>query len=239
VGVRDRFFTPQTAKAILSWRILVGVGVGVALGVAGLPVGVAVAAGIGIYLASVAVAMPRGTARPMLDPFTLSEPWRRLMQQAQGASRRLRATVNGVDDGPLREQLTAIADQLDRGLHESAAVARRGDEIDEMVRNLDPTRLRSKLATLQHDAGDQPTPDTAAAIASVEQQLATAARLQQQSAETADSLRRTQTQLDELVARASEVRIGVADRETYARDVDDLVIQLEALHQAVQETNPR
>ncbi len=49
----------------------------------------------------------------------------------------------------------------------------------------------------------------------------------------------TQTQLDELVARASEVRIGASDTETYAHDVDELVIKLEALHQAVAETRER
>ena len=81
-----------------------------------------------------------------------------------------------------------------------------------------------------------PSDDTAAAIASVEQQIATAERLQQQSAETADSLRHTQTRLDELVARASEVRVGLVDTDSYAREVDELVVRLEALHQAVEET---
>ena len=74
------------------------------------------------------------------------------------------------------------------------------------------------------------------AIASVERQLATAERLKQQSAETVAALRLTQTQLDELVARASEVRIGSVDTDAYRRQVDDLVIRLEALHQAVEET---
>jgi len=235
VGVRDRFFTPTTAKAIMSWRILVGLGAGIALGLAGLPVAVAVVAGAAVYAGSVAAAMPRPKARPSIDPFTLSEPWRRLIQQAQGSGRRMREAVSGVAEGPLRRQLDLIADQLDHGLEEAWQVARRGDEIDDMVRNLDPTRLRSKLQTLHAEAGDAPSPDTAAAIASVEQQLATAERLKQQSAETADSLRRNQTRLDELVARASEVRVGAADTDTYARDVDELVIKLEALRQAIQE----
>ena len=70
----------------------------------------------------------------------------------------------------------------------------------------------------------------------MERQLATADRLKQQSADTAASLRLTQTQLDELVSRASEVQFGSVDTEAYRRDVDDLVIKLEALHQAVEET---
>ena len=74
-------------------------------------------------------------------------------------------------------------------------------------------------------------------VESVERQLASADRLKQQSEQTAASLRLTQTRLDELVARAAEVRVGTFDTDTYARDVDDLVIQLEALHQAVAETS--
>lgn len=236
MGFRDRFFTPRTARAIMSWRILIGLGVGVAMGVAGLPVGVAIAVGAAVYAGTVLQAMPTATPRPSIDPFVLSEPWRQLMQQAQASGRRLRQTVDGVSDGPLKQQLLGIADQLDRGLDEAWAVAQRGDEIDDMVRTLDPTRLRSKLATLEAQATASPSADTEAAVASVRSQLDTADRLKAQSAETAASLQRTQTRLDELVARASEVRAGVADTDAYARDVDDLVIQLEALHQAVEET---
>ena len=238
MGVRDRFFTPQTAKAILSWRIAIGVGVAVATAVAGLPVAAALGVGIAAYAASVFAAMPAGPSRPSIDPFVLSEPWRRLVQQAQGSGRKLRSTIDGVDDGPLKQQLVAIADQLDRGLDEAWEVAKRGDDLDETIRTLDPTRLRSKLDLLRTEGGDAPTSDTAAAIASVESQLATADRLKQRSTETAASLRATQTRLDELVARASEVRAGMADTDTYASEVDDLVIRLEALHQALEETNP-
>jgi hypothetical protein len=235
MGFRDRFYTPTTAKALLSWRILLGVGVGVAMGVVGLPIGAAIGVGAAMYAASVAMAMPKGAPVAIIDPFVLSEPWRQLMQQAQGSGRKLRSTVSSADDGPIKKTMQAIADQLERGLAEAWEVAKRGDEIDDAVRRLDPTALRSKLATLQSQAGDQ-SPEHAAAISSVERQIETADRLKQQSAETAASLRLTQTQLDELVARASEVRIGTVDTAAYQRDVDDLVIKLEALHQAVEET---
>ncbi len=236
MGLRDRFYTPQTAKAIMSWRILVGVGVGAAMAVAGLPIGAAIGIGAGLYAGLVVAAMPKGPKRANIDPFMLSEPWRQLMQSAQSAGRKLRSTVDGSDDGPLKQTLRDIAAQLEHGLDEAWEVAQRGDEIDDAVRRLDPTALRSKLATLRERAGDAPTPDTEAAIASTERQLATADRLKARSEETAATLRLTQTQLDELVARASEVRIGAVDTDRYRRDVDELVIKLEALHQAVEET---
>lgn len=220
----------------MSWRILLGVGVGAAMAAAGLPIAVAIGVGVALYASSVAAAMPRGTAPPKIDPFVLSEPWRQLMQQAQSSGRKLRATVSSVDDGPLKQTMQGIAEQLEHGLGEAWEVARRGDEIDDAVRRLDPTALRSKLATLQSRGTEDPSPEHDAAIASVERQIEAADRLKQQSAETAAALRLTQTHLDELVARASEVQVGTIDTATYQRDVDDLVIKLEALHQAVEET---
>lgn len=236
MGFRDRFYTPTTAKALLSWRILLGLGVGVAVAVAGLPIGVAIGAGVALYAASVGTAMPKGVPQANIDPFVLSEPWRQIMQQAQGAGRKLRSTVASADNGPLKTTMQGIAEQLERGLAEAWAVAQRGDEIDDAVRRLDPTGLRSKLATLQAQAAASPSPEHDAAIASVERQIATTDRLKAQSAETAATLQLTQTQLDELVARANEVQVGAVDTAAYQRDVDELVIKLEALHQAVEET---
>jgi len=236
MGFRDRFYTPKTAKAILSWRILLGVGVGVVLGIVGLPLGAAIGLSAAAYVGSVALAMPKPATRPSIDPFVLSEPWRQLMQNAQSSSRKLRETVRSTPAGPLRDTLQDIADQLEHGISEAWEVAKRGDEIDDAVRRLDPTALRSRLATLHKRADASPSPEADAAVQSVERQIASADRLKQQSSETAASLRLTRTQLDELAARASEVRVGAMDTDTYAKDVDDLVINLEALHQAVEET---
>ncbi len=236
MSFRDRFYTPTTAKALLSWRILVGIGVGAALGVAGLPIAAAGAAGIAAYAVTIVRAMPRRRSRPAIDPFVLSEPWRQLMQQAQGAARRLRSTVADAEDGPLRSTMEGIVEQLEHGLDEAWEIAKRGDEIDDAVRRLDPTSLRSKLETMRARRETSPSAEADAAVVSVERQLETADRLKQQSADTAASLRLNQTYLDELVARASEVRIGTIDTEGYRREVDDLVIRLEALHQAVEET---
>lgn len=220
----------------MSWRIAIGIAVGAALGAAGLPLGVAIGVGVGMYAVLVGTAMPGTVRRANIDPFTLSEPWRRIMQEAQASGRKLRHTVDGTSGGPLKDTLVAIADQLERGLTEAWEVARRGDEIDDAVRRLDPTALRSKLATAEQRAATDASAESEAAVASVQRQLESADRLKAQSAEAAASLRLTQTQLDELVARASEVRIGAVDTDAYRREVDDLVIKLEALHQAIQET---
>ncbi|HEX4982430.1 MAG TPA: hypothetical protein VFV63_12050 [Ilumatobacteraceae bacterium] len=236
MSFRDRFFTPGTAKAILSWRILLGIGVAVAL--AFTPIGVPAAIGVGVlaYVVSVVAAMPKGAKPPRIDPFTLSEPWRQMVQGAQGAGRRLHETVSATPTGPLRERLDGIVGKLDRALAECWEIARRGDDIDEAITRLDQTALRSKLGTLRAKVEAGPSDDLAAAVASVEEQLASAERLKELSAQTAGRLRLTQTRLDELVARAAEVSIGAGDTDAYAHDVDDLVIEIEAMRLAVEDT---
>jgi hypothetical protein len=235
MGLRDRFFTATTAKAILSWRILLGAAAGVVAGVLGVPWLGAALIGAVVYVGAVAVSMPKPTPRVRLDPFAVSEPWRQFVQGAQRSRRQLTETVKAIRPGPLRDRLQGIVDRLDQAIAESWQIARRGDEIDAAIRGLDPTRLRSRLGTLQEQSAAQPSENLAAAIASVESQLASADRLKELSASTADRLRLTQVQLDELVSRAAEVSIGASDTTEFAHDVDDLVIELESLRLAVQE----
>jgi hypothetical protein len=230
----DRFFTPQTAKALLSWRILLAAIIGVVAGVLGLNPAAAVGLGFAVYATTVLAAMPPGRTTSTIDAFTLSEPWRRFVQGAQRSRAALHETLRGAADGPLKERLTDIAGRLDSAIEESWVVAKRGDEIDEAVNRIDPVRLRSQLETLRASGtGDS----GAAAIDSVESQLASAERLKALSASTADRLRLTQARIDELVARAAEVSVGRTDETTYEHDVDNLVIELEGLRQAVAETN--
>jgi hypothetical protein len=232
---RDRFWTPATAKAVLSWRILLGAAAGVVAGVAGVPILGAVTIGLAVYAGAVLLAVPRNPRKAAVDPFSVGEPWRQFVQAGQRSSRRLNETVRAVAPGPLRDRLQDIADRLDEGLREGWEIAKRGHQIDAAVRALDPPRLRSRLETLRTQAAAGSTENLAAAIESTENQLASAERMKQRSAETADQLRLTQSRLDELVARAAEVSIGASDTNRFAHDVDELVLELEGLHQAVLE----
>jgi hypothetical protein len=188
-----------------------------------------------VYAGAVLLAVPRAAKRPELDPFTVGEPWRQMVQAAQRSRRRFLDTVATVPPGPLHDRLRDIGERLDNGLAEGWAVARRGHEIDASIRHLDPAALRSRLATLQGQAAAAPSEDKARAIASVESQLASVERLKQLSASTADRMRLTNSRLDELCARATEVSVGSRGTDQLASDVDDLVLELEGLHQAVQE----
>jgi hypothetical protein len=176
-------------------------------------------------------------AKATLDPFSVGEPWRQFVQGAQRSASKLHATVENTSEGPLKTRMESIVARLDSGLQETWRIARRGDQIDDTVRQLDPVALESKLRSLRGRNESTPSADLEAAIESVESQIASTQRLKDESKRTADTLRLAQTRFDELVSRAAEVSIGAGDTDTYEHDVDDLVVELESLRLAVEETN--
>jgi hypothetical protein len=230
VSFRDRFYTAKTAKAILSWRILLGIGVTAGSMLLGISPVIGIALGVVAYSASVAAALPRDT-RVRIDPFTVQEPWRQFVHGAQRSAVNLHQIVEGASAGPVQDRMASIVAKLDHGLDETWQIARRGHDIDQAVHRIDPTALRSKLVTLQKQGATE-------AIASVEGQLESVDRLKAQSTKTANTLRLAQARLDELVARAAEVSVGAGDTDAYEHDVEDLVVELEGLRQAVQEMRP-
>ena len=229
MSLRDRLYTPQTAKAVLSWRILLGIGVAAGSIFFGVAPALGIPFGLVAYTASVSIAMPRDK-RVRIDPFAVQEPWRQFVQGAQRSAVKLHQTVEAVRAGPIHDRLASIVTKLDHGLDETWQIARRGHDIDQLVHRLEPAALRSKLEMLQQLGATE-------AIASVEGQLESVDRLKAQSSNTANTLRLAQTRLEELVARAAEVSVGAGDTDAYEHDVEDLVVELEALRQAVQETH--
>lgn len=217
----------------------IGVAVGAAMVVAGLPVAVGVGIGAAVWTVLLAAAQRRDAAastrrkRTRIDPFAVGEPWRQFVQGAQRSCNKLRATVDAAQDGPLRDRLVEIAGKLEQGLDETWAIAQRGDAIDDTIRHLDPVGLRSRRDyLLETDTDGQ----NAEALRSLDQQLASVERLRTGSEQTATTLRLAQVRYDELVSRAAEITLGSADTTAYEHDVEALVIELEALRQAVEET---
>jgi DNA anti-recombination protein RmuC len=75
-------------------------------------------------------------------------------------------------------------------------------------------------------------------VESLQSQIATARRLQEVTRDTAEQLRLLDARLDEAVARAVELSLsGDSGKLTgLDSDVDDLVAEMEALRQALEET---
>jgi hypothetical protein len=231
---RDRFFSPSTARAIMSPLSIVLAGVGAAGGMLlGGPV-LAVIGGALLYGGKVLAGMPKAGKGPTIDPFGLSEPWRNYVGASLSAQARFRRTVESVQPGPLRERLNDIASRVDDSVDECWRIGQRGNEIDGALRELDPHQVYEELLAAQR--GPQ-TDDRARVTKALESQYATIQRLADTSTKTRDQLRALQERLDELVARAVELKAtGAMDAATLESEVDAVVDQMEALRQAVEET---
>lgn len=190
-------------------------------------VGVVVAAAV----ARVAVRSRRRPRRERIDPFTLTDPWRRFVQDALSAQRRYADTVERMQDGPLRERLTDIGRRIDDGVQECWRIASQGTSLHKGIQQFNPRDI---------DAGLARTDTPAATRDALSAQKASFDRLQSVSQNARDKLRVLTAQLDEAVARAVELSLSSADPSDVslvAGDVDTLVDDLESLRRAVEEVN--
>lgn len=234
-SLRDRFFTPKVARAMMSPLGIVLAGAGLAAGVvAGAPIAVAAAVGVAAWGGRVLAAVPRDDReRVRLD--RLSEPWRGYAAGAQEAKRRFDEVVAGVAAGPLRDRLHGLSSRLDEGIDESWRIARRGHELVEAIGKIDTTSAAAELAELRR-TGAADTPAGAETGKALQAQLESAERLTTLATRSRDRLRLLDARFDELVARTVEVSVGGGDSATLGHDVDELVTELESLRVAMEET---
>jgi hypothetical protein len=220
---------------------LVATGGTVAIGlIADLPVAGAATLGGAAWVACVGgAALTRPTdrrrRRERVDPFTLSEPWRRYVQGALAAQARFERTVDNAREGPLRDRLELIGARLGDAVDEVWRIASGGHTIDRGLSTLDTRAARAQLAELE--TGNPLDVHATAMASALEAQLDTASRMQEVSTDAQSRLRLLDARLDELVARAVELSVGgsTAGMGGLGDDVDVLVQEMEALRQAVEE----
>ena len=115
MSFRDRFYTPQVARAMTSPSGIVAGGAGAAIGVlVGLgPIGAVIGAIIA-WVARVGIAIPRRQRAPStrIDPFSLGDRWNRLVRDAQQAQHSFDRALRGTPPGPLRDRLDVIRAHL-------------------------------------------------------------------------------------------------------------------------------
>jgi hypothetical protein len=220
---------------------LFGVGTAVAI-LAGVPIIGAAAIGLGAWgVRVIAAAVPgrsASTGSTKVEPFTLSDPWRQYVINAQVAKKRFDSVVNGMSAGPTQDRLDAMDDRLGDGINESWKIARRGHEISQALRVMNTADAERELAQLTSrlSPGDAPTDAEASLLEALQSQVDAADRLRATEQSAHDRLRVLDARFDELVARAIEVSIGAGDSELLGNDVDGLVTELEALRMAIDET---
>jgi len=238
VRFRDRFFTRPVARSITSPLGILLFGAGTAVGII---TGLGLAApviGLVAWAGRVLASVPRQQQGGRVDAYTLSEPWKQYVLQAQSSAARFRRTVGGMADGPTKDRMTTLAGRLDDGLMDCWRIATRGDELDGALALLSTEEARAQLAELNvrvRHAGS--TPSVEQTMAAIQAQLDSAERLRLTRQDAADRLRLLDARFDEIVARGVEVSIGSADSGGLDDDVDGLVTDLEALRQAMEEVD--
>lgn len=239
---RDRFFTPPVARAMTSPLGIVVLGAGAAAGfllTGGIPA--AVGLGTAAWAGRVAAAVPRDPRPDRIDPFTLGEPWKRMVQDALQAQNRFAEAINSTRSGPLRDRMEAIGHRIATGVEEAWQVGRTGQTLVEARRRIDTAEAQRDLAEVETQAAEQGSGGALErTVHSLKAQLASAERLDRTMADARDRLRLTNARLDEAVARAAElsVRAGeVDDLEGLGDDVDALVADLEALRLGLEEVD--
>jgi cell division septum initiation protein DivIVA len=150
----------------------------------------------------------RRKRKERIDPFTLTDPWRSFVQDAQQAEARFGRIVSSVEDGPLRDRLRDVEERVREGVGECWRIAQSGYRLQKMVREVS-------------DSASEPV-----------------TRMRARTNETSDKLAALTKSLDEAVARAAELATGqYAGLDAVANDVEHVVTDLEALRQAIEEIN--
>ncbi len=239
-SLRDRLLTPAGARAVTAPSAILLAGLGVSVGVvAGLPIAAAAAIGAGAWLARVVLGLPKGPEGSRIDARRLTEPWAGFVREALDAQVRYRRAIGNATPGAIQERLTDIGHRVDEGVEECWRIARRGNELDLALRQLESRRqLRFRLETLERAGA---TGGANAVVAeSLRNQLRSTERIMAVGSDARERLSILDARLDEAVARAVELSLRAGDAVELGgleSDVDALVADMEALRQALEETS--
>jgi len=238
LSLRDRFFTPPVAQAITSPSGILLLGAGASLGIlAGGGVIGAAALGCLAWAGRVVAAIPRAPEDARIDPFTLSEPWRHYVTDALQARTRFQESVDSAQAGPLQDRLREIQHRVDTGVREVWRIARRGHDLVDARRRVDPDAIRRELGATTAPGPTSAT--TQRTVESLQAQLATVERIEAVIDDADSRLRLLNARLDEAAARTIELSVranDVADLGGLGDDVDQMVDEMESLRQAIEET---
>ena len=242
-SLRDRFFTPRVARAMMSPSGILLAGGSAAVGiVAGLPLAAAALIGAGAWGVRVASAMSWGEPGERIDPFTLNEPWRTFVQDALSARGKFREATERTRSGPLRDTLREVASRLEDGVSECWRIARQGESLVQSRRNIDTASIDRELAEAESAAAAHPDDQIwARTLESLRAQRATAQRMDQVIEKARSELRLLDARMGEAVVRALELSaqtyLDTDSASSLSSDVDGMVTDLEALRQALEETH--
>ena len=227
--------TSPSAFLMTGGAIAAAVLAGAALPVAAVAGGLAWGARIGFELVR--------DREERVDPFSLGDPWKRFVIDAQNAQNRYRRAVKRSRPGPLKERLAELGERIDQAVMECWRVACQGDNLGGALRQLETDRVEAELEQARRDLRAERGGSSAslkATVEALEAQMRSAQRLADVWRSSRDRLRVLNAQLDEAVARAVELSVGaggsVAAFGGLSDQVAEVVSDMESLRQALEET---
>jgi len=245
LSFRDRFFSPQVGRVVTSPSAILALGAGAAVGVlatistGGLaaPIVAGIAGGALGYGGRVALAIPKKGKGPEIDPFAVDEPWRYAVRDAIRAKGRLETASSSFRKGPLADSMVSLSAQLDDAVEEVWRVAQGGQRLSEARKQINDREVRWEL---QRAEANEPTSEAGQAIKdqiveSLNQQLASAKRIDDLLKSTFDELTLLNSRLDQAVTQSVELSVS-SDRSTIGpvgADLTAIVDRLGALGQAM------
>jgi hypothetical protein len=235
--VRHHAVNPATVRAAVSPTAVAAGALGAGIGLLDHSVIVAVVLGAGFWgIRMVGGVFARSRrergARPkpaQLDPWSVPEPWRQLLHQADNAQSRFNQAVQDWPPGPIRERLTDLQPRLWADVEDIGTIARRGAALSAWVSGVPATgrptakqlgeQLRQTEAERQRLAGRSASRD--ASLARTEEAIAAQIRAVTNATEAEsvvlDRLRIVVARLDETVT--SLLLLGAGGGEAQADSV--------------------
>ncbi len=240
MGALDRlpehWKSQRSADAVMAPSAIVLSGVGAAAAIlAGLPALAVIGAGGLAYAIRVGMLLPRKRRGSRIDPMSISDPWRGFVREALDAQRRYRNAVGSATEGPMRDRLIEIGERIDAGVDECWRVARRGNQLNDAIANLDVPQARADLEAAEKASRDDKNDPT---VQSLQGQIDSAERIIDVSDDAQDKLRLLDARLDEAVARAIELSIraeDVGELGGLGGQVENVVSDMETLRVSLEE----
>jgi hypothetical protein len=245
----------RLARALLSpWALAAGVAVGGALIASG-QIALGLLGGAGAWASGVFLSLrgsksdsQRASARAVsdrVDPFAVGEPWRRYVQSSQSARNRFFSAIDTTPSGPLRDRLESIGERINEAAQEVWVIAKDGHALNGALKAINVSEINQRVIASTADlqgAAPERLPSLQSSLDSALARQQSAQRLSAQRTSLEDRLRALDGKLDELSARGVELSVSGSTAEadpsfdSLRSDVDDVIIEMEALRQAMTET---
>ncbi|MBA2281096.1 MAG: hypothetical protein H0W25_07655 [Acidimicrobiia bacterium] len=174
---------------------------------------------------------PKAPPDPLavVDPAAAPARFVAVVVDAVEARRRWAAVVAGLREGPVRERLAVLGEQVDQGVLAVWETVQRAGEVERVAAGLDADKVTADYKAAKRDPAADP-----ALVVALQARFASVQRLLNAVDEVDDRLRLLDARLGAAVARGAEVAlVAGAGTDELGRELDEVVSELGALRDSL------